>query len=104
MHRYATTDEPFDWRGKGESQFDRLAVPLNAELSEVAHHVASIDGDLADGFRLTCDPPLRFEVFPCAATASPKREFWRLLQPATEQRHTVFGTMGARIKRPSAEP
>ena len=92
FYHYADTDKPYDWHAGGESRFDRLAVAFNAELGAVAHHVSVITSDGVDGFRLAFSPELGFDVFPCAATSSPKHEFWRLFQPATEGRHIVFGT------------
>ena len=96
LFHYADTDKPYDWSTGGESLFDRLAAALNGELEAAAHHVRSVAGDPFDGFRLTFDLELGFELFPNAATSAPRHEFWRMFRPDTEDRHIVFGTVGPR--------
>ena len=88
---YDDAGKPYDdWSKAFEGRFDHLAAALNGDLEAAAYQVAQITCDPFWGFSMTVTPDLRLDVFPNGGLSpQPHYEFWRLLQPATREKHFV---------------
>lgn len=81
----------FDWESPGANRCDERINEFFVERAQTPLVVESVQGDSVGGFRLTLTDGYALEAFP---DTSLKGEYWRLLQPSTNEKHVVVTGVG----------
>ena len=92
FYAYAEDGSDYDWDRAGESRFDRIAEGLNRSWRDADIRVRHVACDEVGSITLHLDTELHFAVFPNFSSDYPDREYWRLLQPATDHPQHIVCT------------